>query len=143
MTISSICILMVILILTWDKENVGLYIALTVMLSIALIVSILLIIFKKWLVKVTNKSLANGVVYNYVFYENEFVVDSVVGENSSHLAMQYEGLEKIVVKGDYAYLFINSVSTFFVDLNNFNEEREEVIQLFAPYKVKKSKRRKD
>ena len=110
------------------------------MLSIGLVVCILLLIFKKWLVKVTNKSLENGVTYNYVFYENEFAVDSIVGEKTSHLAMQYAGLEKIIIKGDFAYIFINSVSIFFVDLNNFNEEREEVIKLFAPYKKKKSKR---
>ena len=140
MSITSIVILILFLILSWDKENNGLYIVLTIMLSLGLVICILLLIFKKWLVKVTNKSLENGVTYNYVFFENEFVVDSIVGDKTSHLAMQYSGLEKIIIKGDYAYIFINSVSIFFVNLNNFGDEKEEVIELFAPYKKKKSKR---
>ena len=140
MSITSLLILMVVLILSWDKENNGLYITVTVMLSVGLIISVLLIIFKKWLVKISNKSLAMGVTYNYTFYENEFVVDSTIGDKTSHLVMQYEGLEKIVIKDDYAYLFINTVSIFFVDLNNFKEEKEEVINLFTPYKKKRSKR---
>ena len=138
--ITSIVILIIILILNWDFNNAGLYITLTVMLSLALLFVILLLIFKKWLIKISNKQLANGVIYNYVFYENEFSVDSTIGDKTSHLAMKYSGLEIIKVKGDFALIYINNVSMFFVNLNNFNVEREEVLKLFSPYRKKKSKR---
>lgn len=140
MYMSSILILFLILILNWDKSSPEIYIILTVLLGIAFVLIVLLLIFKKKLIKVTNKSLANGVVYNYIFSEKEFVVDSLINDKTSHMVMQYQGLEKISIKGDYAFLFINSFSIFFVDLNNFNESKEEVIELFAPYKKKKSKR---
>lgn len=139
-SISSILILVLILILNWDNNNPGIYILMTILLGIGLIGIILLFIGKKWLIKVSNKSLANGVVYQYTFYENEFKVDSIIGESKSHLAMRYDGLEKIVIKNDIAYLYINNVSIFFVDMNNFASDKEEVIKLFTPYKIKKSKR---
>ena len=133
-------VFILLLILSWENENPGLYILLLTLLVFGLAGILFLIFGKKWLIKITNKSLENGVTYNYVFYDNEFAVDSIVGDKTSHLAMQYAGLEKIIIKGDYAYIFINSVSIFFVDLNNFGDEKEEVIELFAPYKKKKSKR---
>lgn len=139
-SIASILILAIILILNWDQENPGVYILMTVLLSIGLIGLILLFIGKKWLIKISNKSLSSGVIYQYTFYENEFKVDSIINENKNHMAMRYEGLEKIVIKDDYAYLYINNVSIFFVNLNNFGDEKEEAIKLFSPYMIKKSKR---
>ena len=62
-SISSIIILFTILLLNWDKENPSMYILLTVLLAIGLIGLILLLIGKKWLIKVSNKNLANGVLY--------------------------------------------------------------------------------
>ncbi len=139
-SISSIVILLLILILNWDKENQGIYILMSILLGLGFVGLCLLLIFKKWLIKISNKSLSSGVVYKYTFYENEFKVDSIVDGKENHMAMRYEGLEKIVVKNDFAYLYINSVSIFFVNLNNFGEEKEEVIKIFLPYKTKKSKR---
>ena len=138
-SIVSICILMIILIFNWENDNPGLYIALTVMLSIALVVTVLLIIFKKWLIKVSNKSLSNGVIYNYVFYEDCFTLDSVINDNTSHLSMKYDQLEKIVIKDNYAYIYVNNVAIYFVNMNNF-DNKEEVIKLFSPYKKRKNKR---
>lgn len=139
-SISSIVILFIILLLNWDKENPSMYILLTVLLAIGLIGLILLLIGKKWLIKVSNKNLANGVLYQYTFYENEFSVDTIVGGKKDHMAMKYSGLEKIVIKDNIAYLYINSVSIFFVDLDDFAGEKEEVIKIFSQYKRKKSKR---
>ena len=138
--ISSILILTLILILNWDSSNQDLYIILTVLLGLGLVFVVLILIFKKWLIKISNTNLASGVTYKYIFYENEFSVDSTINEKTSHMAMQYKGLEKIVVKEDYAFIYLNSVSIFFVDLNSFEGCKEEVIKLFAPYKKKKSKR---
>ncbi len=139
-SISSIVILFIILLLNWDKENPSMYILLTVLLAIGLIGLILLLIGKKWLIKISNKNLANGVEYQYTFYENEFSVDIIVGGKKDHMAMKYSGLEKIVIKDNIAYLYINSVSIFFVDLDNFADRKEEVIKIFSEYKRKKSKR---
>ena len=79
-------------------------------------------------------------MYQYKFYENEFCVDAVVNDKTSHIAMQYTGLEKVVFKGDYVCIYVNSVSMYFVDLNNFGDERETVVKLLTPFKKKKSKR---
>jgi hypothetical protein len=133
-------IFILILILSWDSENVGLYITLLVFLIFGLAGILFLIFGKKWLIKISNKSLSNGVIYKYCFYENEFSIDSIINDKTSHLAMQYKGLEKVVIKGDFACLYINSVSMFFVDLKNFGEYKDEVIKMLAPYKKKKSKR---
>jgi hypothetical protein len=116
------------------------YILLTVLLAIGLIGLILLLIGKKWLIKISNKNLANGVLYQYTFYEKEFSVDTIVGGKKDHMAMKYSGLEKIVIKDNIAYLYINSVSIFFVNLDNFAGEKEEVIKIFSQYKRKNSKR---
>ena len=132
-------VLQVILIMFWDSTNPGLYIALTVMIAIGLIGTILLLVFKKKLLKASNKSLKDGVVYKYIFYENEFVLDTKIGDKTNHQVLKYEGLEKIVIKDDYAFLYVNNVSIYFVNMNNF-EQKEEVIKLFEPYKKKKSKR---
>ena len=102
-SISSIIILFIILLLNWDKENPSMYILLTVLLAIGLIGLILLLIGKKWLIKISNKNLANGVLYQYTFYENEFSVDTIVGGKKDHMAMKYSGLEKIVIKENIAY----------------------------------------
>ena len=137
--ITMMFVLQIILIMFWDNTNPGLYIALSVMIAIGLTGTILLLVFKKKLLKASNKSLMNGVVYRYIFYENEFVLDTIIGEKTSHQVLKYEGLEKIVIKDDYAFLYVNNVSIYFVNMNNF-EQKEEVIKLFEPYKKKKSKR---
>lgn len=133
-------IFILILILSWDSTNNGLYITLLIFLLFGLAGILFLIFGKNWLIKVSNQSLANGVIYKYCFYEKEFSIDSIINDKTSHLAMQYKGLEKVVFKGDYACLYINSVSMFFVDLNNFGKDKDEVIKILAPYKKKKSKR---
>lgn len=132
-------VLQTILIIYWDNSNPGLYIALTIMIAIGLLGTILLLVFKKKLLRVSNKSLKDGVVYQYIFYENEFVLDTKIGDKTNHQVLKYEGLEKIVIKDDYAFLFLNNVSIYFVNMNNF-EQKEEVIKLFAPYKKRKNKR---
>ena len=133
-------VFILLLILSWDSENPGLYILLLTLLVFGLAGILFLIFGKKWLIKITNKSLENGVVYQYKFYDNEFTIDAIVNEKQSHIAMQYKGLEKVVFKGDYACIYINSVSMYFVNLSNFGEERDEVVKLLSPYKKKKSKR---
>lgn len=136
----SILVLSLILILNWDTKNPGAYIMMAVLLGIGLVGVLLLIFGKKWLIRVSNKSLKDGVTYKYVFYENEFVVDTIVGENKSHTVMKYEGLEKIEIKDDYAFLYLNNVSIYFVDMNKFQIEKEVIVKLFAPYKKRRSKR---
>ena len=133
-------VFILLLILSWDNANPGLYILLLILLVFGLAGILFLILGKKWLIKITNKSLENGVIYQYKFYENEFSIDAIVNEKESHIAMQYKGLEKVVFKGDYACIYINSVSMYFVNLNNFGEDKEEVVNLLLPYKKKKSKR---
>ena len=133
-------VFIMLLILSWDKENTGLYILLLILLIFGLGGILFLIFGKKWLIKITNKSFENGVLYQYKFYENEFCVDAVVNDKTSHIAMQYTGLEKVVFKGDYVCIYVNSVSMYFVDLNNFGDEREIVVKLLTPFKKKKSKR---
>lgn len=133
-------IFILLLILSWDSENPGLYIFLLILLVFGLAGILFLIFGKKWLIKITNKSLENGVVYQYKFYDNEFTIDAIANEKQSHIAMQYKGLEKVVFKGDYACIYINSVSMYFVNLDNFGEDKEEVVNLLLPYKKKKSKR---
>ena len=54
--------------------------------------------------------------------------------------MQYAGLEKVIFKGDYVCIYVNSVSMYFVDLNNFGDEKEAVVKLLTPFRKKKSKR---
>ena len=54
-SISLIVILFIILLLNSDKENPSMYILLTVLLAIGLIGLILLLIGKKWLIKISNK----------------------------------------------------------------------------------------
>ena len=140
-SIGSILILFTILIFAWDKENPSLYILMTVLLSIGLAGVILLLVGKKWLVKVSNKSLVNGVTYNYTILDKGLKIESIMGEKQSTTQVQYATLEKIVIKNDMAYIYVNNVSIFFLKLNNFSlEEKEEVIKLFEPYKIKKSKR---
>ena len=129
-----------LLILSWDSTNTGLYILLLILLVFGLAGILFLIFGKKWLIKITNKSLENGVVYQYKFYENEFTIDAIVNEKSSHIAMQYKGLEKVVFKGDFACIYINSVSIYFVNLSDFGDDKEEIVRLLSPYKKKKNKR---
>ena len=133
-------VFIILLILSWDNENTGLYILLLTLLVLGLAGILFLIFGKKWLIKVTNKSFENGVVYQYKFYENEFTIDAIVNDKSSHIAMQYKGLEKVIFKGDYACIYINSVSMYFANLNNFGEDKGEVLKLLSPYSKKKSKR---
>ena len=133
-------IFILILIISWDKENNGLYILLLILLIFGLAGILFLIFGKKWLIKITNKSFEKGVIYQYKFYENEFCVDAVVNDKISHIAMQYAGLEKVVFRGNYACIYVNSVSMYFVDLTNFGEDKEIVVKLLSPYKKKKSKR---
>ena len=133
-------VFIMLLILSWDKTNPGLYILLLILLIFGLGGILFLIFGKKWLIKITNKSFENGVLYQYKFFENEFCVDAVVNDKTSHIAMQYTGLEKVVFKGDYVCIYVNSVSMYFVDLKNFGDERETVVRLLTPFKKKKSKR---
>ncbi len=133
-------VFILLLVLSWDNDNIGLYILLLILLVFGLAGILFLIFGKKWLIKISNKSLENGVIYQYNFYENEFSIDATLNGKTSHIAMQYKGLEKVVFKGNFICIYINNVSMYFVDLNNFGEKKEEVIQLLSPYKKKKSKR---
>ena len=133
-------VFILLLILSWDKKNPGLYVLLLILLLFGLAGILFLIFGKKWLIKITNKSFEKGVIYQYKFYENEFCVDAVVNDKISHIAMQYAGLEKVVFRGNYACIYVNSVSMYFVDLTNFGEDKEIVVKLLSPYKKKKSKR---
>lgn len=140
-SIGSILILLLILVLSWDKENPTLYIVMSILLGIGLIGVILLLIGKKWLIKVSNKSIVNGVIYNYTLTDKGFKVESTIGEKQTVTQAQYCNLEKIIIKEDIAHLYFNNVSIFFLKLENFTEEeKEEVIKLFEPFKIKKSKR---
>ena len=133
-------IFILLLILSWDNENPGLYILLLILLLFGLAGILFLIFGKKWLIKITNKSFEKGVLYQYKFYENEFCIDAVIDDKTSHIAMQYAGLEKVIFKGDYVCIYVNSVSMYFVDLNNFGDEKEAVVKLLTPFRKKKSKR---
>lgn len=140
-SVGSIVVLLSLLIIFWDKEDPGLYIAMTVLLSVGLVGLVLLYLGKKWLIKVSNKSLSNGVTYQYEFYDKGLRVDSILGEKTSTTQIQYVNLEKVIFRGEIVYLYFNNVSIFFVDLNNFNEdEKEEVTKILMPYTIKKSKR---
>lgn len=141
MTIGSMAILLGILIFFWDSQNPGLFVALTVLLGIGLVGVILLLIGKKWLIKISNKSLENGVTYSYEFYKSGLKIESTLGENKSVNQIQYHNLERVVINEDMIYLFANNVSIYFVDVNQFEEGKKEgVIKLLSPYKVKKCKR---
>ena len=61
-------IFILLLILSWDNENPGLYILLLILLLFGLAGILFLIFGKKWLIKITNKSFEKGVLYQYKFY---------------------------------------------------------------------------
>ena len=139
-SLGSIITLLTLLFITWDTNDNTTYVILTVLLSICLILTILMFIGKKYIIKFDNKSLKDGITYKYTFYENEFVIDTVIGEKTNHLVLQYKGLERIKVKGNYAVLYANTISMYFVNMDNFTEGKEEILKLFSLYKKKKSKR---
>lgn len=139
-SISSMVILLGLLIFFWDNNSLGLFIAITVLLSIGLVGIILLAIGKKWLIKVSNKQLVSGVTYFYTFNDKGVKIESVLGENKSVNQIQYYNLEKVVFKDEFIFLYANNVSIYFVSLNGFIDGKEEVIKLLEPYKIKKSKR---
>lgn len=140
-TICSMVILLGILIFFWDKDSQGLFIALTVLLSLGICGIILLMLGKKWLIRVSNKSLENGVTYLYTFYESGLKIEYTLGDNKSTNQIHYNNLEKVVITDDFIHLYANNVSIYFVDVKCFEEgKKEEVIKLLEPYKVKKSKR---
>lgn len=140
LSMTSIVILLSVLIFFWDSENSGIYVLMSSLLGLAFIIILFLILCKKWLIKVSNKQISEEVIYRYVFYENELVIDTVNGNQTSHQVIRYEGLEKIVVKDDFAYIYVNSVSIYFVDMNKFDVDKATIIELFAPYRKRKSKR---
>lgn len=142
MSLSSIVILTVLLILNWDNEQLALYIILTVLLAFGLIGTILLFVGKKWLIKVSNKELSCGVIYDYVFTSEGFKVECTLGEKKTQQNIRFAEVEKIIFKDGYAFIYANNVSIYFVEMNAFNEYKEEVTNIFNQYKVKKSKRQK-
>lgn len=140
-SICSILVLLTILILSWDNSNAGLYIVMSVLLGIGLVGVVLLLIGKKWLIKVSNKSLVHGVTYNFTITDKGIKIESLIDEKESVTQVLYTNLEKIVIKDEIAHIYVNNVSIFFMKLNQFSEEdKEVVIKLFEPLKVRKSKR---
>jgi hypothetical protein len=139
-SISSIVILALLVILTWDQEQLAMYILLTVLLSLGLIGTILLFVGKKWLIKISNKELANGVTYDYTFTSDGFKVESRLGEKQTQQSIRFAEVEKIVIKEDYSYIYANNVSIYFVDMHSFEEGKDEMIEVFSRYIKKKSKR---
>ena len=129
-----------ILIFFWDSQNPGLFVALTVLLGIGLVGVILLLIGKKWLIKISNKELANGVIYDYTFTADGFKVESRLGEKQIQQSIRFAEVEKIVIKEDYSYIYANNVSIYFVDMNSFEDGKDEMMEVFSRYKKKKSKR---
>ena len=139
-SISSIVILALLLVFTWDEEQLAMYILLTVLLSLGLIGTILLFVGKKWLIKISNKELANGVIYNYTFTNDGFKVECTLGSKQTQQSIRFAEVEKIIIKEDYSYIYANNVSIYFVDMNSFEDSKEEIIEIFSQYKKKKSKR---
>lgn len=141
-SLASIVILTVLLILNWDNNDLALYIILTVLLSLGLIGTILLFIGKKWLIKVSNKELANGVIYDYLFNEGGFKVECTIGDKKSQQNIRFAEVEKILIKDRYAFIYANNVSIYFVDMEAFGDDKVLMENIFDKYKIKKSKRNK-
>lgn len=139
-SISSIVVLALLLIFTWDQEQLAMYILLSVLLSLGLVGTILLFVGKKWLIKISNKELANGVIYNYTFTNDGFKVESILGSKQVQQSVRFAEVEKIIIKEDYSYIYVNKVSIYFVDMNSFEDGKEEIIEIFSRYTKKKSKR---
>ena len=143
MIISSITslILLIIVILNWDKDMLAAYILMTILVGIGFVLSILLIIMDKWIIKKSNKSLSNGVTYTYNFMEKEFSVTSLTNEKK-RLTFKYSSLSKVKIDAEKIYLFPTPVSIYCVKLNGFSsaEDKESVVELLKPYTLKKGGR---
>ena len=139
-TASALAILQTILIITWDNSLAWLYILLTCLVSLGIVGCILLMVFKKALIKISNPNLANGVTYKYSFYDDVFKIETVLGDKKGYSVMKYNDLERIVVTSDFVYFYVNKVSIFFASVDKMHGNMNVMNEVFAKYSKKKSKR---
>jgi hypothetical protein len=138
--ISSL-ILLAIIILSWDSNMLAAYIMMSCLVGSGFILSILVILLDKFMVRKSNMSFASGVTYEYRFREKDFTVTSIVKNEKKSITFTYSSLSKVVINEDNIYLYPTAVSVYCVNLLGFEneEERNEVIHLLTPFQ-KKGKR---
>ena len=136
----ALLVLETIVILSWDKDMSWLYILLTCLIGVGFTGCILLMVFKKALIKISNPNLANGVTYKYSFYDDVFKLETLLGDKKGYSVMKYNDLEKIVVTNDYIYFYVNKVSIFFASVDKMHGNTNQMKEIFAKYSVKKNKR---
>ena len=134
-------VLLTIVILNWDNSMKIAYILMSILVSSGFILSILVILLDKWMIKKSNKSFVNGVTYTYTFKENDFTVTSLIDKEKKTLKFKYSSLAKVVLDDKNIYLYPTNVSIYCAKFNGFEtlEEKEEVMKILNPYITKKVK----
>ena len=134
-------VLLTIVILNWDNSMKIAYILMSILVSSGFILSILVILLDKWMIKKSNKSFVNGVTYTYTFKENDFTVTSLIDKEKKTLKFKYSSLAKVVLDDENIYLYPTNVSIYCAKFNGFEtlEEKEEVMKILNPYITKKVK----
>lgn len=138
--ISSL-ILLTIVILNWDNSMKVAYILMSFLVGIGFVLSILVILLDKWMVRKSNVKFIDGVTYEYKFKEKDFIVTSIVKNEKKSITFTYSSLNKVVIKQDNIYLYPTALSIYCVNLLGFQneEERKEVINLLTPFLKKERK----
>lgn len=135
---SSSLILLLIVILNWDKSMLVAYILMSCLVGLGFILSILVILLDKWMVRKSNMSFVNGVTYEYTFREKDFIVTSIVNKEKKSLTFTYYSLSKIVINDDNIYLYPTVVSVYCVKMLGFEnvDEKNEVLNILTPFQTK-------
>ena len=143
MIISSITslILLIIVLLNWDSNMLAMYILMSILVGSGFILSILVILLDKWMIRKSNKAFINGVNYTYVFREKDFTVTSLIESEKKKLTFTYSSLSKVVIEDENVYLFPTVVSVYCVKLSGFENEvdKEKTLELLKPFQnIKRS-----
>lgn len=83
------------------------------------------------IIKKSNNNFKDGVIYEYEFFENEFVIKTKLTGQNSIMTIEYSSLFRTVKLEKYLGIYISKGQCFILKLDNFEneEDKNEVLRL--------------
>lgn len=136
------CLLLVILAIIYYCIKKDIFAIVIIIFGLILAGFGLFVIFgTPYIIKKNNSYFKNGVTYNYLFKDDEVVIESIVGEKKGVATYKYQDLYKITINKDFLLLFLDNATVFCCKLAAFEESSTELLELLKPYQVVKKRRK--
>lgn len=84
------------------------------------------------IMKNSNSNFKDGVLYEFEFYDNEFIVNTRLSGQKSIMTIEYSSIHRAVISNNYLAIYISKGQCLILKLDCFNsiEDKNKVLELF-------------